>query len=284
MVLPEGPDRIRNGGGPRPRAMGSDPGGVTRPGAMTAATTWSPGGRSPAASWVEGLSCEPTARGHDRRVRPRGGSPSRRAVVVLVAALLAGRTSAADQERQQASPAVTVPPGTTAQVDLDGRPFRLHVPPGYDPATPVPLLVGLHGYTSNSSELDSYVGLSAAADERGLLLALPDGTTDPAGDRFWNAVDGGCLDSSLPGSGSRCRVGCAIGRRRAGVPGAPSGMGGADRGDGGAGRAGGHRAGTVRRRRPRWHRCAGRGCLAPGHRACPGRDQGSPAGCRTPKR
>ncbi len=88
--------------------------------------------------------------------------------------------------------AATVAPGSTGVVTLGARPFRLHVPAGYDGATPLPLVVGLHGYTSSSQELDRYLGLSAASDARGFLLALPDGTLDRRGDRFWNATSTCC--------------------------------------------------------------------------------------------
>lgn len=119
-------------------------------------------------------------------------------VAALVLALVAGCDAAAPTDAPSAgpNPDATVAPGTTGSIDLDGRPFRLHVPAGYDPAAPTPLLVGLHGYTSDSGELDSYFGLTAASDERGFLLALPDGLENPRGDRYWNAVDGGCCDFS----------------------------------------------------------------------------------------
>lgn len=77
---------------------------------------------------------------------------------------------------------------------VDGRSFTVHEPAGYDPATPTALVVGLHGYTSNAHEFDSYFDLTAASDARGFLLALPDGLTNPKGDHYWNAVDGGCCD------------------------------------------------------------------------------------------
>src|SRR5512133_542262 len=73
---------------------------------------------------------------------------------------------------------------------VDDRSFTVHEPKGYDPATPAALVVGLHGYTSNAHELDSYFDLTAASDARGFLLALPDGLTNPKGDHYWNAVDG----------------------------------------------------------------------------------------------
>lgn len=134
-----------------------------------------------------------------------GGLP-RYAMVTLVTLAVAALAacSAGDQDPQPTRTApsqigtpaavATVAPGSTGTVELGDRPFRLHVPPGYDPSTPVPLVVGLHGYTSNSTENDSFFGLSATADERGYLLALPEGTVNPAGDQFWNAVEGGCCD------------------------------------------------------------------------------------------
>lgn len=130
---------------------------------------------------------------------PTGGAPPG-AGVALAAALLAatvpaGCAPAADDARPTGAATTSptdaattssptgsdaAPGGTTIEIDLDGRPFRLHLPPDHDAATPAPLLVGLHGYTSNASELDAYFGLTAAADARGLLLALPEGTTDGA--------------------------------------------------------------------------------------------------------
>ena len=124
-------------------------------------------------------------------------------MLALVAACVAASlTTAACSAARTAAPTPTGPPpsaaaiapGTTGTVDLDGRPYRLHVPAGYVATTPAPLVVGLHGFTSRSSQLDSYLGLTAAADERGFLLALPEGTTDHAGNQFWNAVEGGCCD------------------------------------------------------------------------------------------
>lgn len=86
----------------------------------------------------------------------------------------------------------TVDPGPHA-MSLQGRDFQLVVPPGYDPQHPAGLVVGLHGYTSNAADLDSYFGLSAEAARRGLLVALPEGTKDSGGDQFWNAT-GACCD------------------------------------------------------------------------------------------
>jgi polyhydroxybutyrate depolymerase len=72
------------------------------------------------------------------------------------------------------------------------RPYGLKVPEGYDGQRPVPLVVLLHGYSSNGSAQDAYFRLSAQADRGGFLLAYPDGIRDMVGNRFWNATDACC--------------------------------------------------------------------------------------------
>jgi len=56
------------------------------------------------------------------------------------------------------------------------------VPPGYDGAKPAPLVVLLHGYGGTAAIQDGYFKLSDEADAKGFLLALPDGTWEPAFD------------------------------------------------------------------------------------------------------
>jgi len=75
-------------------------------------------------------------------------------------------------------------------LDLDGRPFRLHVPAVA--AEKAPLVVLLHGYTSNADEQESYFKLTAESDRRGFLYAMPEGTTNQEGKRFWNATPACC--------------------------------------------------------------------------------------------
>jgi polyhydroxybutyrate depolymerase len=84
--------------------------------------------------------------------------------------------------------------GGDVRMSVDDRPFTLHEPPGYDPVEPTSLVVALHGYPSTAAELDDYLGLTAASDDRGFLLALPEGLEDRDGGRYWNAIDGGCCD------------------------------------------------------------------------------------------
>jgi len=72
------------------------------------------------------------------------------------------------------------------------RPYGLKVPAGYDGKQPIPLIVLLHGYTSNGANHAAYFGLTDEADKAGFLLAYPDGTRDRLGNRFWNATDACC--------------------------------------------------------------------------------------------
>ncbi len=77
-------------------------------------------------------------------------------------------------------------------IDLGRGPVTVNVPPSYDPATPVPLVVLLHGYTSSGLETETYFQLTPVSDQLGFLYVYPDGTTDVLGNRFWNATDACC--------------------------------------------------------------------------------------------
>ncbi len=85
--------------------------------------------------------------------------------------------------------------GGTITTDFEAggpRPVTVHVPSSYDPDTPTPLLILLHGYTASGALQNTYFGLAAVAEERGILYAYPDGTVDSMGDQFWNATDTCC--------------------------------------------------------------------------------------------
>jgi polyhydroxybutyrate depolymerase len=82
------------------------------------------------------------------------------------------------------------PEPATAQAQA--RPYDLQVPSGYDAGTPTPLVVLLHGYTSNGVNQKAYFHIGPVAERRGFLLAAPDGTVNPLGARFWNATDACC--------------------------------------------------------------------------------------------
>ena len=72
------------------------------------------------------------------------------------------------------------------------RPAAYHMPFDYDGATPVPMLIGLHGYGHNAGGFESYFDLGAATKASGVMLVVPQGTTNPGGSNFWNATDACC--------------------------------------------------------------------------------------------
>ncbi|GAB2462048.1 alpha/beta hydrolase family esterase [Xylanimonas ulmi] len=127
----------------------------------------------------------------------------RRPVGALLAATLLLALAACGGSPTAAPSDAAIAPGASGTVALDDRPFHLTVPADYDPDTPAPLVVGLHGYTSSGSELGSYFGLDALADQRGYLLALPDGAVDGSGNPFWNATTACCdfADTGVDDSG-----------------------------------------------------------------------------------
>jgi polyhydroxybutyrate depolymerase len=71
------------------------------------------------------------------------------------------------------------------------RPYALVRPTGAS-AGPRPLVVLLHGLGSDGASHDQYLGFSPVTRARGVVLALPDGTRDSEGRRYWNATDACC--------------------------------------------------------------------------------------------
>lgn len=86
--------------------------------------------------------------------------------------------------------AVDVSPETQAMIAA--RPYRLRVSGRYTPATPAPLLIVLHGYSASGLIQEAYFRMTRQADARGFLYAIPDGTVDSLGHRFWNASPACC--------------------------------------------------------------------------------------------
>ncbi|UPT68064.1 MAG: T9SS type A sorting domain-containing protein [Sphingobacteriales bacterium JAD_PAG50586_3] len=70
------------------------------------------------------------------------------------------------------------------------RNYRLYVPAVYNSNTPVPLILNLHGYTSNATEQQFYSYFDPIADTANFLLVMPQGTRDNQNQTFWNAFGG----------------------------------------------------------------------------------------------
>ncbi len=67
------------------------------------------------------------------------------------------------------------------------RTYHVHVPPGYDPRKPAPVVLVLHGALMNGPIMEWFCGVSKKADEAGFIAVYPDGT-GPGGSLFtWNA-------------------------------------------------------------------------------------------------
>ncbi|MFN8309760.1 MAG: PHB depolymerase family esterase [Chitinophagales bacterium] len=87
---------------------------------------------------------------------------------------------------------------TFAQTDsfvVDGTPrsFNVHLPAGYSAANAYPLILNLHGYTSNASDQESYSRMDAVADTAKFIVVYPNGLF-VSGQRYWNAYGVGADD------------------------------------------------------------------------------------------
>ncbi len=75
------------------------------------------------------------------------------------------------------------------------RKFRLYVPNSYT-GQAVPLILNLHGYTSNSAQQQPYSNFMPIADTAKFLMVYPDGKA-PLGQQYWNAGFGGTENDVL---------------------------------------------------------------------------------------
>ena len=128
-------------------------------------------------------------------------------------AVAAGEISGSDGGQTTASPCATV--------DLPAYPGRTHciyVPQLNVPTSGLPLVLLLHGLGADGATVDAYLKFSALANDRGFILALPDGTVAgpvsmtstwaasiaaPVSRRFWAGTDSCCnwWQSSVDDSG-----------------------------------------------------------------------------------
>ena len=67
------------------------------------------------------------------------------------------------------------------------RSYRLYVPTIYTGTTARPLILNLHGYTSNALQQQQYSNFMPIADTANFLMVYPQGTKDGSNQPFWNA-------------------------------------------------------------------------------------------------
>ena len=124
-----------------------------------------------------------------------------RSLLLIFMAMLVGCGDAEVGQLPTEAPMLSLPNklGTlTAQLSpqtagpLDGRPYRYKVPSRYDKTRPTPLVVMLHGFSASGSVEELYLNISAIAESKTFLYAFPDGTQNPVGLRFWNAMEWCC--------------------------------------------------------------------------------------------
>ena len=95
-------------------------------------------------------------------------------IMLSVTLLLACRAPG----RQPAPETALAPGDTTRRLVHDGRErsYVVHVPPGYDPAQPVPLVLVFHGGGGNAENVQKMTGFNATADAEGFIVVYPNGS------------------------------------------------------------------------------------------------------------
>ena len=69
----------------------------------------------------------------------------------------------------------------TVMVGDESREYIVHTPANYDPTTPVPLVIMLHGGAGGSAEFNAFSGMNAVADSAGFLAVYPNSSNG-----IWN--------------------------------------------------------------------------------------------------
>jgi len=118
----------------------------------------------------------------------RGGAITLACILLLLGGCVDGTA--------QPTPVVAVSPSvagpTTTTVEVGNRPVQLYSPAGRPVGVAAALVVVLHGYTGDADGAVQFFGLRRLADQRGFLVAAPQGTADSEGHTFWNASKACC--------------------------------------------------------------------------------------------
>ena len=100
---------------------------------------------------------------------------------------------ASDGEQPATDAAPTADTHVPTKITFGGkRPVTLEVPADYDHAKKYPLVLVLHGYSANGWTQERLFGYHKLVDDKGVLVAAPDGTVDKDNNQFWNATDACC--------------------------------------------------------------------------------------------
>lgn len=87
-------------------------------------------------------------------------------------------------------------PGKIRRLNVGGlnRTYFVHVPKGYEPKKPMPVVLALHGALTNGPIMASFSGLNRKADEASFIVVYPNGTGKHLS-FTWNG--GNCCGSAM---------------------------------------------------------------------------------------
>ena len=124
-----------------------------------------------------------------------------RGIVSFLIALAGACAFAPAASAGESAPAGALGAGThTLQLSHDGqqRKYLLHIPAGYDPARPAPLVLAFHGGGGHAEFMadEARYGLVGKAERAGFVVVFPNGYSRFPGGKFatWNA--GGCCGNA----------------------------------------------------------------------------------------
>ncbi len=83
---------------------------------------------------------------------------------------------------------------STMEIGPSDRTAMLTMPGGHDYNRPLPLVIGLHGFSGSGWWNSYYMGLFDSILDNEHLLLWPNGSLNSVGIRFWNATDACCAD------------------------------------------------------------------------------------------
>lgn len=92
-------------------------------------------------------------------------------------------SQAATQAIEETEEAAYPGPGDSfirLQVNDVGRTFKIHLPPSYQHGEAIPLVINLHGRTSNGFEHEAYSLMSELADREGFIAVYPNALGQPS--------------------------------------------------------------------------------------------------------
>jgi polyhydroxybutyrate depolymerase len=110
----------------------------------------------------------------------------KKSVITMALVGLVAHSTFAQDTPKQPNPLGPGDHTRTLMMGEQKRTYLVHIPKGYDPKKPVPVVLALHGAAMNGSMMVWFSGLNRKSDEAGFIVVYPSGTgTGPF--LTWNA-------------------------------------------------------------------------------------------------